>query len=84
MRATARLRRLEREIRPALGQEVIFPGRTDEEADQEARAMIERGEIAEDDMVLGHPKEPFGPPWIRKLPCTNAEYRAWLETLPEG
>ena len=81
MRTAARLRKLEREIQPALGREVIFPGRTHEEAEQEAKAMIERGEIAADDMVLGNPREPFGKPWIRVLPCTNAEYRAWLDTL---
>ena len=53
MRRTARLRRLEREMRPALGREVRFPGRTHEEAEREAQAMIERGEIAPDDMVVG-------------------------------
>jgi hypothetical protein len=45
--------------------------------------MIERSEIANDDMVLGSPNEPFGPPWINHLPCTNAEFCAWLETLPD-
>ena len=83
MRLATRLRKLERKSPPPLGRQVIFPGRSHEEAEREAQAMIERGEIAKTDMVLGRPNEPFGPPWIHHLPYTNAEFCAWLETLPD-
>jgi hypothetical protein len=81
MRLEARLRKLEQKAGTGLGCEIWFPGRSQEEAEREARAMIERAEIAADDLVLGDVKASFGPPWIRELPCTNAEYRAWLRTL---
>jgi hypothetical protein len=82
MRLEARLRKLEQKNSPSsFGREVWFRGRSQEEAEREARAMIGRGEIAADDLVLRDAKAPFGPPWIRELPCTIADYRAWLETL---
>ena len=83
MRLAARLRKLERKSAPPLGRHVIFPGRSHEDTDREAQAMIERSEIAKDDMVLGSPTQPFGPPRFHHLPCTNAEFCAWLETLPD-
>jgi hypothetical protein len=81
MRLEARLRKLEQKSGTGLGHEICFPGWSRDEAEREAREMIERGELAADDLVLGDAKAPFGPPRIRELPCTNAEYRAWLETL---
>jgi hypothetical protein len=79
----ARLRKLERTSSAVLGRQVIFPGRSQDEAEREAKAMIERGEIAADDFVLGIRAWPLGPVSIRQLPCTTADYRAWLDTLPE-
>jgi hypothetical protein len=81
MRLEARLRKLEQKAGTGLGREICFPGWSWDDAEREAQAMIERGELAADDMVLVHEKAPFGAPWIRELPCTNAEYRAWLDTL---
>ena len=83
MRMEARLRKLERTSSAVLGRQVIFPGRSHEEADQEAKAMIERGEMRADDFVLGIRAWPLGPVSICPLPCTTAEYCAWLDTLPE-
>src|SRR5688500_197035 len=54
------------------------PGLSQEDAEREARAMIERGEIAADDFVLGIINWSLGPVRIRPLPCTTAEYCAWL------
>jgi hypothetical protein len=45
--------------------------------------MVERGEIAADDFVLGIRAWPLGPVSIRQLPCTTAEYIAWLDAQPE-
>jgi hypothetical protein len=83
MRMEARLRKLERTSSAVLGREVVFPGLSQEEAEREARAMVERGELASDDLVLGDPMAPPGRPQIRQLPCTTAEYCAWLDALPE-
>jgi hypothetical protein len=83
MRMEARLRKLERTSAAVLGREVVFPGLSQEDAEREARAMVERGEIAADDFVLGIRAWPLGPVRIRQLPCTTAEYCAWLDTLPE-
>ena len=33
--------------------------------------MVERGELASDDLVLGDPMAPLGRPQIRQLPCTR-------------
>jgi hypothetical protein len=76
------LRKLEQKAGTGRGRIVHFPGRSHEQAEREAKAMIERGEIAADDMVLGSPREPCGPTWIQELRCTNAEFHAWLDTLP--
>jgi hypothetical protein len=78
----ARLRKLERTSAAVLGRQVIFPGRSQEEAEREAKAMIERGEITADNFVLGITAWPLGPPQIHPLPCTTAAYCAWLDTLP--
>jgi hypothetical protein len=74
----ARLRKLEQTA--VLGREVVFPGLSQKDAEREARAMVERGELASDDLVLGDPMAPLGRPQIRQLPCTAA-YCAWLDTL---
>jgi hypothetical protein len=79
----ARLRKLEQTSSAVLGRQVIFPGRSHEEAEREARAMVERGELAADDFVLGIRAWPLGPVSIRQLSCTKAEYCAWLDALPE-
>jgi hypothetical protein len=83
MRLESRLRKLEQTSAAVPGRQVIFPGRSHEEADQEAKAMIERGEMRADDFVLGIRAWPLGPPQIHPLSCTTAEYCAWLDTLPE-
>ena len=53
MRMEARLRKLEQTPFAVLWREVVFPGLSQEDAEREARAMVERGEIAADDFVLG-------------------------------
>jgi hypothetical protein len=83
MRMESRLRKLEQTPSLVFGREVVFPGLSQEDAEREARAMVERGEIAADDFVLGIRAWPLGPVRIRRLPCTTAEYCAWLDTLPE-
>ena len=82
MRMEARLRKLEQTSSAVLGREVVFPRLSQEDAEREARAMVERGELASDDLVLGGPMAPLGRPQIRQLPCTTAAYCAWLDTLP--
>ena len=83
MRMEARSRKLEQTSSAVLGREVVFPGLSQEDAEPEARAMVERGEIAADDFVLGVRAWPLGKISIRQLPCTTAEYCAWLDALPE-
>jgi hypothetical protein len=83
MSMEARLRRLEQQTAPSLGRVVYFPGLSHAEADHAAKALIERGEIASDDLVIGLSAAPLGPPDIHKLPCTTAEYIAWLDAQPE-
>ena len=83
MRMEARLRKLEQTSSAVFGREVVVPGLSQEDAEREARAMVERGEIAADDFVLGVRAWPLGQISIRQLPCTTAEYCAWLDALPE-
>ena len=83
MRLTARLQKLERKTPAVLSRLVIFPGRSDQEADREAAAMMDRGEIGTNNMVFSSPNQPFGPPRIRELSCTLQEL-AWLDTRPEA
>ena len=75
MRMEARLRKLERTSAAVLGREVVFPGLSQKDAEREARAMVERGELASDDLVLGDPMAPLGRPHIRQLPCTGGILR---------
>jgi hypothetical protein len=74
---------VEQQTAPSLGRVVYFPGLSHAEADHAAKALIERGEIASDDLVIGLSAAPLGPPDIHKLPCTTAEYIAWLDAQPE-
>ena len=83
MSMESRLRKLEQTSSALPGREVIFPGLSQEDAEREARAMVERGEIAADDFVLGIRRWPLGPVSIRQLPRTTAEYIAWLDAQPE-
>src|SRR5829696_8373204 len=66
MRRESRLRKLEQTSSAVLGREVVFPGLSQEDAEREARAMVERG--------LGVRACPLGKISIRQLPCTTAEY----------
>ena len=83
MSMESRFRKLEQTSSALPGREVIFPGLSQEGAEREARAMVERGEMRADDFVLGIRAWPLGPVSICPLPCTTAEYCAWLDTLPE-
>ena len=83
MRMEARLRKLERTSSAVLGREVVFPGLSQEDAEREARAMVERGELAAMTSFLATRWPRSADPQIRQLPCTTAEYCAWLDALPE-